>query len=162
MNTKLLAALLALAFSGCATVTPSISDPGAERQKSEDAQSAERYQRAQVAMGIRPAEMTDLQFNQMKLELEAAGRESKNAEGRRREDYVVAHPSLAPELRDALLAGNIAIGMAPEDVIASWGRSGTIYNSAGVGGTFQSMDYGSMTLYFSEGRLVRWTQVSKR
>ena len=38
------------------------------------------------------------------------------------EQYVEAHPELAPEVRKAILAHKVIKGMTPAEVIAAWGR----------------------------------------
>ena len=166
MKTKLASLLglaCALALAGCAT-PPTPKNVAVEKARAEAmtdyARNQQRSRTELIALGVQPAGMSDAEFAQIKREQAAALLESKNAEGQRRENYVAAHPDLSADIRAAILENKIAIGMTPADVAAAWGPTRNRFSSEGIGGGFESVDYGNMTLYFANGRLVRWSKTS--
>lgn len=77
----------------------------------------------------------------------------------RRERYVDEHPWINEETREAILAGEIMIGMLRSQVIASWGHPDDINRSIGSWGRHEQWVYGQTTavyLYFEDGILTSW------
>lgn len=80
--------------------------------------------------------------------------------GKRRQQYVAAHPELSATHKADILTGRVRVGMTESQVAASIGRPSDINRSAGSWGTSAQWIYGSYEypssmfyLYFRDGRL---------
>ncbi len=78
-----------------------------------------------------------------------------------REQAITAHPEWSDAIKAAIRDEQIIIGMDPAAVQLSWGYPSETSESGGVGGQTESWHYRDQdgrlsTLFFVEGRLVRW------
>ena len=94
--------------------------------------------------------------------------EQRNAE--RRQAFVQARPELNGDTRNHILAGEIAIGMTSEEVVASWGRPHEVNRTVGSWGVHEQWVYGynkhygsgvtgfisTNYLYIENGELTSW------
>jgi len=93
----------------------------------------------------------------------------------RRRQYVSQHPELSQKVKQAILRGEIFLGMTREQVEASWGKPHSINRSIGIWGTHEQWVYGykkyygagvsgfvpTHYLYFENGILTSWQEVGK-
>lgn len=92
----------------------------------------------------------------------------KAAESARQTEYVQLNPQMDADLQEAILAGQIIIGMTTDQVRASRGKPGSINRSIGRWGVHEQWVYYYTTssvwfpieyqlyLYFENGRLTSW------
>ncbi|MFQ5957576.1 MAG: hypothetical protein ACE5KK_07375 [Candidatus Brocadiales bacterium] len=76
-----------------------------------------------------------------------------------RRDYIDKHPELSERIREAILNGEIIIGMAQEEVVASWGapwdKTTRDYDEVVIE-IWHYIPYGGTYLFFEDGILTRW------
>lgn len=83
----------------------------------------------------------------------------------RRAKFIAANPDLFPEIKEAILNGNLIIGMTPEQVVASIGKPYDVNVSTGswgvhvqwvmcAPGSFRDWRYGYV--YFENGKVTSW------
>lgn len=82
--------------------------------------------------------------------------EKLSAGERRRLVYVNEHPDLLPIIKDAILNGEIIIGMSRDMVIASWGNADEVNRSRSAFDIHEEWIYGDTYLYFENGILNAW------
>jgi len=83
-----------------------------------------------------------------------------------RERYVNSHPGLDDKTREAILKGQIFIGMTAEQVEASWGSPDKIHKSVGATWSREQWVYGGLKpagnyvrptyVYFEKDRVTGW------
>lgn len=87
----------------------------------------------------------------------------------RRQDYIKTHPDISQRIKDAILKGDILIGMTEAQVIASRGTPYKVNRSTGSYGVHEQwvmffdtpsiLDPKSYTyayIYFENGRVTSW------
>lgn len=75
----------------------------------------------------------------------------------RRKNYVSAHKNLPKHFREAILKGEVLMGMSLADAEASWGKPKDINRSAGSWGLHEQWVYSlKVYLYFENGKLTSW------
>lgn len=83
----------------------------------------------------------------------------------RRAKFVASNPNLFPEIKEAILNGNLMIGMTPAQVVASIGRPYDVNMSSGSWGVHEQWvmcapnsrrDWRYGYVYFENGRVVSW------
>jgi hypothetical protein len=78
------------------------------------------------------------------------------AQGSVPEIQVAAHPEWSSLVHTHIVAGQIALGMTPDMVRASWGKPDDINRSVGPWGVHEQWVYGYKYLYFEDGILTSW------
>lgn len=76
-------------------------------------------------------------------------------------EYLKTHPSLDPQDEQAILDGQIVIGMLSEMVRASWGNPQTVLRTQTMWGDYEYWTYGGdpqnrIYLQFKNGDLITW------
>lgn len=80
----------------------------------------------------------------------------------RRKKYINDHPRIPIKIKNAILKGEITIGMTDEQVLVSWGRPYEKNRNVSQQGIFEQWKFGSISrrslcyLYFQNGKLVSW------
>jgi hypothetical protein len=74
----------------------------------------------------------------------------------RRRIFVEENPGLHVIIKEAILNGDIIIGMSKEMVIASWGMAEEISRSGSAFNAYEEWIYGDTYLYFENGILGEW------
>lgn len=87
---------------------------------------------------------------------------------RERQKYIAAHPEITPEVRSAIAAGGLCLGMTEEEVVASIGIPDDVNRSTYSFGTtcqfcyglpgMQYVQYKYKYVYFENGRVTSWQQ----
>ncbi len=76
----------------------------------------------------------------------------------RRRSYVVDSPDLPPEVRRAVLAGELIHGMTPEQVGAVLGKPKAVVTREWDGAAQHKWIYDGMELFFERGVLLTWRE----
>lgn len=82
--------------------------------------------------------------------------ESLSGDERRRRLYIEENPDLFPIIKEAIMNGEIMIGMTKEMVAASWGPASEIERSSSLFDDREQWVYGDTSLYFEKGILNAW------
>ena len=148
MTKRILATFIGTAALLSMPACVSIEDQVAERVARTEQEYRERKERDEAWRKQRAAEM-DAEYKATKLQEKAA-----------REDYVSAHPALAPHIIEAILKEQIIRGMSQEDVKVSWGAPERTNRTVGAWGVHEQWVYKSTTyfLYFENGILTSWQE----
>jgi hypothetical protein len=73
----------------------------------------------------------------------------------RKEKFLFAHPKTPPETRDAIMKGDVLVGMSGEEVVASWGEPLSRVREKGSKVAREQWLYGgSVYLYMENRKLV--------
>ncbi|UCD35627.1 MAG: hypothetical protein JSU90_01995 [Nitrospiraceae bacterium] len=75
---------------------------------------------------------------------------------KRRSLYIEENPDLFPLIKEAIMNGEIMIGMSREMVAASWGTADEIERSTSLFDDREKWVYGDTSLYFEKGILNAW------
>lgn len=75
----------------------------------------------------------------------------------RRAKFFAAHPDAPEEIKGAVNAGRLVIGMTSDAALASWGEPRRINRTTTASGRFEQWVYGTrLFLYFTDGKLTGW------
>lgn len=86
----------------------------------------------------------------------------------KKNEYINTHPNLSQEIKDAILSYNVIIGMAQDDVIATWGNPVNVTRNTSPLGIFDVWYYDipaenfaytrHFCLSFQNGKLINFIE----
>ena len=76
------------------------------------------------------------------------------------ERAIAAEQRRDAEMQQLIAEHKITVGMTPAQVEASRGKPRRIYTEGGAGDQIEAWQYSSDTLYFLNGKLLRWSRTT--
>lgn len=86
----------------------------------------------------------------------AAEVKRKQVAEQRRKLYTEEHPELSDRIREAILGGNLVLGMSAEEARAAWGAPSRVNKTVNAYTVSEQWVYGDTYVYFENGKLNSW------
>lgn len=150
MKILISSALASVLFLGCEQVRPS-------GEKNDSQAVIAQIENERTEMAVRRANQAK-ELEDRKARRIEAWNLTQEAKAKRRKDYLAAHPELKIEVKEAILNGEVLIGMTAEQVTAAIGAPKRTEILKNTNGLHEQWVYSSSYLYFDNGVLTSLQQ----